>query len=373
MDGPTNAHLRTAGYAIALLDFLQVIPALYVLYSQAWKSLSDRPTASLLLFLRCSNAIAFITSAAGFVSTSFTPASCSRYHLVPIVFQIFSGWATEIVLIFKISTLTRKSLGVLGSLSLLAFFSFPLQIFGTLYLRKSVFANGGCSSLVKTQWGYYDSGLLYFASHLAFDVYALLVSAAIAVTHGRRTPLEPLFRVLTIHGVPHIAVIALSDLLCTLASLNVRVVQGLGSTLPIAVIFIMTQHLALSTTEAMSYGSCGKGALTHRDLGSTDYYAEDRRPQHQSSRIELIGVRDGVEIQRNTIVSSGSIHHKEDEWYALEMTPKLAPPPHSRGGSRSRSIEGGDEDDQSVQAHSLDSRFRFPRRPPPVVRYGKAT
>ncbi|KAG8870390.1 hypothetical protein FRB98_001639 [Tulasnella sp. 332] len=145
----------------------------------------------------------------------------------------------------------------------------------------------------------------------------------------------------------------------------------------------MSQHLALHTIETRGQGLRGKvpGAMTHRELGSTDH--QQTRTRRPSNHTEF----DGVEIRRETIVGKDFLEQGQERGVeaadAFEMTPKVSTSSLTSRRRSSLIVEDDEGDDEATsedmdggppsEAHSqLDTRFQFPRRPPPIVRYGRA-
>ncbi|KAG9016730.1 hypothetical protein FRB90_002368, partial [Tulasnella sp. 427] len=246
-----DSYLLIAGYSIALFDIAQTIPGAWRLYRDAWASWRMFINAVLFAFVRYMGAISLATSAVGYFSHSFTPSECSRLHLAPVITQLLATWGSLGLILLKTYTISRKSNGVLLTLSLIAIFCIPLHVFGTLYLRSSSVIDGRCVSQVRTEWGYYDSGLLYFAANSVLSGVSLLFATGFIWAHTLRSPLTSVWKTLVGHGVPFIAAIALCNLLCVLACLNLPNIRNLGWTFPNAIILIMSQHLGLTNSEML--------------------------------------------------------------------------------------------------------------------------
>lgn len=244
-------YLLIAAYSIALFDIVQITPKAIRLYRDAWATWRMLINAVLFALVRYMGAISLATSAAGWFSHSFTPSQCTRLHLAPVITQLLATWGSLGLILLKTYTISRSSNGVLLTLSLIAIFCIPLQIFGTFYLRGSSVIDGRCISQVHTEWGYYDSGLLYFAANSVLSGVSLLFATGFIWSHTLRSPLASVWKTLIGHGVLFIAIIALFNLLCVLASLNLPNIRNLGWTFPNAIILIMSQHLGLTNSEML--------------------------------------------------------------------------------------------------------------------------
>ncbi|KIO20215.1 hypothetical protein M407DRAFT_30120 [Tulasnella calospora MUT 4182] len=228
-------------------------------------------------------AISLATSAAGWFSHSFTPSQCTRLHLAPVITQLLATWGSLGLILLKTYTISRKSNGVLLTLSLIAIFCIPLQIFGTLYLRHSSVVDGHCISQVHTEWGEYDSGLLYFAANSTLSGVSFLFATGFIWSHTLRSPLTSVWKTLISHGVPFIATIAIANLLCVLASLNLPNIRNLGWTFPNAIILIMSQHLGLTNSELLY-------VFEEFDAPSMTRSARRKRGEYRRGQAEMAGI-----------------------------------------------------------------------------------
>jgi len=287
-------------------------------------------TALCLALVRYMTAAGLIASASGWFSGSFSPADCTRLHLVPVILQLIANWGTQGLIVMKTFAISKHDSAVMTVLGLISLFCFPLQIFGTQYLRYSYLSDGRCTSYVHTQQGYYDSGTLYFAANLVFAAIASIISFGFVYSQTLNSPLSSLSSTLVGHGVPYIALTAFVNMLCLLGSLNLPGIRNVGWTLPNAVILIMSQHLALSSFEL--------NALAGSERIPKPRYLdpESGRTKRKNNQIELRGIN----VQRDTVIRTEA--ENEEEHGRMSKATFT----HGRGRRRSSFTDEGTEDSE---------------------------
>ncbi|KAK7028288.1 hypothetical protein R3P38DRAFT_918855 [Favolaschia claudopus] len=243
-----SAVFRIVSLTLAGGDVIQTIPATLALYKKQWVR---RRLSALCFFYavaRYMSIMSLIFNGYNAFSRGYTPVSCKHLYLFPNVTALLAGMAVQVLVYIRTIAISGRSNVVRVGLGAIMLLGFPIQTFGIVYHRDPYFNQGACKGKVLHP-GEPDWNIVYYSTHMAFDLIACVTATFYIVSAARVLGvirLSKFARYILRDGLLYFFVVFLVNLWVVLEFAQVFS-SGAASSLPLAVVLIAIQHLVLGT------------------------------------------------------------------------------------------------------------------------------
>ncbi|KAJ7049576.1 hypothetical protein C8F01DRAFT_1265318 [Mycena amicta] len=242
---------RIITFTLAGADLVLTMPGEVRLYWKQWTRRRISLVCAAFFVARYASIASLTAYGWEAYSTNFTADSCRRLWMIPNVSLYLAGMAVNTLVYIRTVAIAGRSKRIQIGLGIFLFICFPLEGFGLFYHRTGVLGKTVLTCKGLQRVGDPDWNIVFYSTHMAFDLTACVLASYYLVSgshYGGRMHLTKLVRYILRDGILFFAAVFVVNLWVILEFRKVFV-TGAASSLPLAVTFIASQHLVLSTQQ----------------------------------------------------------------------------------------------------------------------------